>query len=425
MHNNQSSPVVANCAFSTNRAISKGGCIYSSAGSPIVVNSIMWSNTASDGNEIALENQASMDVNFSDVQGGYADAYIDGSTLSWGIGNIDVSPSFVRNPNNGGDGWGDDPNTAGLDEGANDDFGDLHLKPRSLCIDVGDNDLLVLDMADLDGDANTVEPIPWDFDDDRRIVEGDYVGVAVVDIGIDEVVWHGAENIGQGESVTLNPGGGEEDPNTEALVVFTNEAGPNDVNVTVVEFSSSLLPSTGVFEAFGRTVQVETSAEDGDFLTTLIIPFDVDDLGGADPFSTDLMYYDVNSGTWVLAVVANTEPNAVGQRWEETSLPSLETLNSRPLGDYGVYWDAKNQEGFVWANVDHTTDFRMARHDIPDFEPDGSIDFKDFAFFAAHWGDKDCDVENDWCDTTNLMGDKIVDIDDLRRFAASWLASVE
>jgi hypothetical protein len=412
---------VANCAFSTNTAISKGGCIYSSAGSPIVVNSILWSNTASDGNEIAIENLASMDVNFSDVQGSYADAYINNSTLNWGIGNIDVSPSFVRNPNNGGDGWGDDPNTAGLDEGANDDFGDLHLKPLSLCIDAGNNGLLVPDVADLDGNANTVEPIPWDFDDDPRIVEGDYVGAAIVDMGIDEVVWDGAENVGQGESVTLNPGGGEEDPNTEALVVFTNEAEPNDVNVTVVEIASNPEPSVGIFEVVGRTLQIDTSARNGEFFISMVIPFDANDLNMDDPWSVDLMYYDVNSGSFKLAVLGNTYIDLNSRRWEETVSPSLETLGNRLLGDYGVYWNADAGEGFVWANVDHTTDFRVARHGKGDFEPDEDVDFVDFAFFATHWMNSECNVENNWCEGTNLTGDGTVDMDDLRRFMINWL----
>jgi outer membrane protein assembly factor BamB len=43
--------------------------------------------------------------------------------------NIDDNPMFVRDPNDGGDGWGD---------GDNDDYGDLHLVAGSPCIDTGD-----------------------------------------------------------------------------------------------------------------------------------------------------------------------------------------------------------------------------------------------------------------------------------------------
>ena len=68
---------------------------------------------------------------------------------------IPIRPNFARDPNDGGDGWG---------VGNNDDYGDMHITPGSLCIDAGDNNAVPADTVDLDGDSNTVEPIPWDFD---------------------------------------------------------------------------------------------------------------------------------------------------------------------------------------------------------------------------------------------------------------------
>jgi outer membrane protein assembly factor BamB len=74
--------------------------------------------------------------------------------------NIDDDPMFVREPNDGGDGWG---------VGNNDDFGDLHLQAGSPCINVGN-------------------PYPWfdsnstDMDGEPRIYNGR------VDIGADEFV---------------------------------------------------------------------------------------------------------------------------------------------------------------------------------------------------------------------------------------------
>jgi len=67
------------------------------------------------------------------------------------------SIGFVRAPSDGGDGWGDDPATAGVDEGANDDFGDLRLQPGSPAIDVGRNDLLPRDESDFDRDGDLDE----------------------------------------------------------------------------------------------------------------------------------------------------------------------------------------------------------------------------------------------------------------------------
>lgn len=46
-------------------------------------------------------------------------------------------PLFVTLPNHGGDGWGDDESTPAMDEGINDDYGDLRLQTGSPCIDSG------------------------------------------------------------------------------------------------------------------------------------------------------------------------------------------------------------------------------------------------------------------------------------------------
>jgi len=61
--------------------------------------------------------------------------------------------------------------------------GDYHLQLGSLCIDAGDNEALPPDTTDLDGDGNTAEPIPWDFDTNPRISDGDQDGNSVVDMG--------------------------------------------------------------------------------------------------------------------------------------------------------------------------------------------------------------------------------------------------
>jgi len=66
---------------------------------------------------------------------------------------------FVRMPSHGDDGWGDDPATPNIDEGANDDFGDLSLTSASPCIDAGDNSKIPTDINDIDGDGNIGEPI--------------------------------------------------------------------------------------------------------------------------------------------------------------------------------------------------------------------------------------------------------------------------
>ena len=88
-----------------------------------------------------------------------------------------IDPLFVRAPSDGGDGWGDDPDTADIDESANDDYGDLRLTADSPAVDAGDDALLPADMYDLDADGDTTEPLPFDLGGNARVV-----GTAV-DIG--------------------------------------------------------------------------------------------------------------------------------------------------------------------------------------------------------------------------------------------------
>ncbi|RKY05892.1 MAG: hypothetical protein DRP56_08405 [Planctomycetota bacterium] len=56
---------------------------------------------------------------------------IDPNWIQLGAGNIDVDPVFVREPNDGGDGWFDDWETPDVDESANNIFGDYHLKSQA------------------------------------------------------------------------------------------------------------------------------------------------------------------------------------------------------------------------------------------------------------------------------------------------------
>ena len=88
-----------------------------------------------------------------------------------------IDPLFLRPPSDGGDGWGDDPDTPDIDESANDDYGDLRLRPDSPAVDAGDNALLPEDTLDLDADGDTAEPIPFDLAGNAR------VSGAAVDMG--------------------------------------------------------------------------------------------------------------------------------------------------------------------------------------------------------------------------------------------------
>ena len=151
------SPLLINCVFRGNSA-EIGGAVYSSGSQVAMINCTVTANSAPgnaalacrsprlqqpssvlmsncilwDGDgEIANYDQSTISIAYSDVFGGWP-----------GTRNCDIDPRFVRSPWDGGDGWGDNPTTTGIDEGANDDWGDLSLRPCSPCIDVGADSLL-------------------------------------------------------------------------------------------------------------------------------------------------------------------------------------------------------------------------------------------------------------------------------------------
>ncbi|MHC4696777.1 MAG: right-handed parallel beta-helix repeat-containing protein, partial [Planctomycetota bacterium] len=157
MFNTESSPTVTNSTFSANAAVYSGGGIFSIfESSPVLTSCVFWANEATAGPQIG----GTAAVTYSCVEGGLA-----------GEGNIGDDPLFARDPDDGGDGWGDDPATPDVNEGDNDDYGDLHLQAGSPCIDDGDNAALPQDVADLDGDGDTTERTPVDLDGYPRFVD--------------------------------------------------------------------------------------------------------------------------------------------------------------------------------------------------------------------------------------------------------------
>ncbi|MCP4589275.1 MAG: hypothetical protein GY842_00885 [bacterium] len=148
-----SSPTLTNSTFSGNSAESYCGGMSSSDGSsPTLTNCIVWDNPAPNGLEVCDYDSSTTTATYSCL------------TSVWpGTGNIDGDPTFARPPDDGGDGWGDDPSTPTIDEGANDDYGDLRLQTASPCIDAADSTAVPADVSDVDGDDDRTEPCPLDL----------------------------------------------------------------------------------------------------------------------------------------------------------------------------------------------------------------------------------------------------------------------
>jgi hypothetical protein len=144
------------CTFIGNSANTVGGGISVLYGAnPTLTNCIMWGNNAPSAPEISNP-LVEVTVAYSNVQAGWP-----------GIGNLDASPMFWRDPNAGPDGvWGT----------GDDDYGDLRLLSSSPCIDAGNNALVPTDVTtDLQGNSRF-------FDDPATIDTG--AGTApIVDIG--------------------------------------------------------------------------------------------------------------------------------------------------------------------------------------------------------------------------------------------------
>lgn len=139
---------VVNSAFSGNSAGSWGGGLFSYGNAALtVVNTTVAGNAAgTSGGGIYNLSNCQLTLQNSIVALNTAPSAADISGLlepASGHNLVGIDPVFVRNPSDGGDGWGDNPATPDIDESANDDYGDLRLRLDSPAINAGSNTLAV------------------------------------------------------------------------------------------------------------------------------------------------------------------------------------------------------------------------------------------------------------------------------------------
>lgn len=170
MLNFESSPVVINAVFSLNYAAGKGGALWNEYKShPVLINSILWGNTAKLGAQLfnrttacCPDGSSSVVVSHSIIEGALPEGVTDaGSTF-------DHDPLFM------------DADGADNVPGTDDD--DLRLQMNSPAVDAGNNSALPPDSLDLDRDGDVTEPLPIDLLSNRRVFDGGS-GAAVVDLG--------------------------------------------------------------------------------------------------------------------------------------------------------------------------------------------------------------------------------------------------
>ncbi len=130
----EGTPRLINCTLSENEATKRrGGAIFDNAGGAVVRNSILWGNRSAKSEAPEIYNSTeigrSTDVAHSDVQGGWP-----------GQGNINADPKFA---------------------GAA--ASDFRPQSSSPCAGGGVRAMLPRDLADLDWDGDTSEPLPMDL----------------------------------------------------------------------------------------------------------------------------------------------------------------------------------------------------------------------------------------------------------------------
>jgi len=183
-----SRPVVQSSTFVGNGSGGTGNVIYVQVSEIVLRDSILWGNGPLGGDSIHLWfPPCTIDVDYSLIEGGMsALVHHESCTIQWGAGNTDTVPLFRGLSDDGGDGWGDDPDTPDIDESANDDYGDLRLQADSPAIDAGDPDhAFAPGDADLDGhtrvlcdrvDMGAYEFGIGDYDCDRIVSLNDFAG---------------------------------------------------------------------------------------------------------------------------------------------------------------------------------------------------------------------------------------------------------
>ncbi|MHC4476619.1 MAG: hypothetical protein ACYTEL_13300 [Planctomycetota bacterium] len=87
---------LSNCTFSKNEASSYGGAVDNrDLGNLTLTNCILWGNLANEGPQIAMEEDGTLSISYSCLQGGDWDIYTLDAVLDWGDGNINADPCFA------------------------------------------------------------------------------------------------------------------------------------------------------------------------------------------------------------------------------------------------------------------------------------------------------------------------------------------
>ncbi len=397
-------PIAAavNCTFAGNEAFDQGGGIFDNGGPTNLLHCILWNNRDANGTTEAAQ--------ITNVSGPIRASYscIEGLVSTLGVGNISADPLFVRNPDDGGDGWG---------IGENDDFGDLHLMDDSPCINTGDP-------------LFTVDKGVSDFDGEPRIQN------CRVDMGVDETPV-GSDCNGNGESDSCDIYMGvSQDCNANGIPDECDLASgasddcngngiPDDCDV-VTTFAAS----SGQLSPIGEnTPQSFTIESPPPVLSDVRLSFTVfSDLNAPN----ENVLVDVN-GTPVGVIFqfgAHTcpdDPDVAELFVPKEVFDLLDVFIITMVGSSNVNDDACGGESYIEVSIEYLTwsSSDMDGNGIPDeceiipgdIDGDGLVGVKDLLLLLGSWGD--CPDPPKKC-PADLDGDGVVGVADLLILLGNW-----
>ncbi|MBN2562344.1 MAG: right-handed parallel beta-helix repeat-containing protein [Phycisphaerae bacterium] len=280
--------LLVNCSITDNG--DPGWGLIADSSVPHLVNCLFWGNSGDGaGAEIHYSGDAPV-VSHSCIEGGWP-----------GEGNTDLEPLFVDR--DGADGI----------QGTEDD--DLRPRAPSPCLDAGLNGALPADIADIDGDGDTDEPLPWDLDGQPRVHDD------IVDMGAYEGAKLTFEIVGDpvavGEGLIPGRDAGErgvgaflvrmsEDPMGPVEATVSHIGGDGDLAVYMGEALYFDSTNYGIFQPV-----ILNASEDADWIDgwatfavsapgaypTTVAAFEEDDEPVPDVVFVDMLADGHNSGT--------------------------------------------------------------------------------------------------------------------------------
>ncbi len=166
-----------------------------------------------------------------------------------------------------------------------------------------------------------------------------------------------------GTDAWLTTGNAIGSPTDYATLHISNNSGPPVCEVTI-----------GLDEAYGHSpnedgilvgpmLTISPGMQDGEFQMTVMIPFEISDIGARAPSSARIVYWD--GAAWTPAAEGNTvwspgHNGPVGDFQFESgpNTPALDEFSS-DIGDSGVFVETTSKRGLAWINVNHASDFAI------------------------------------------------------------------